>query len=123
MRTSKELNKYINELAKRDEKFASLWTGIKQVVARSHDFDINYRMQLVTEYLDKALESSKDVYDKDGPKIEPVTMLSFILASLWTNTLVKEELDECMIVPRDELEKMEEFNKELGLDFKDDNLS
>ena len=110
MRTSKELNKYINDLSTRDEKFANLWFGIKQVVARSHDYDINYRMELITTYLDQALESSKDVYDKEGPKMEPVMVLSFVLASLWTSILVKEELEQSVILSLEESQMLEDFN-------------
>lgn len=93
-----------------------MWQQIKGIVAETHDKDIHTRMVILSTYIEKCLETSLTILNKDEVNKEMANLLTCTVASAWTLVLIREELDNTHLVPKSDLDFMMELNKQIDLE-------
>ena len=116
MKNSKELKAFIEQKALEHPTFARMWQQIKGIVAETHDKDIHTRMVILSTYIEKCLETSLTILNKEEVNKEMANLLTCTVASAWTLVLIREELDNTHLVPKSDLDFMMELNKQIDLE-------
>ena len=116
MKNSRELKAYIEQKALEHPAFAKIWQQIKGIVAETHDKDIYTRMTILSTYMEKCLESSLSILEKDEVDRTMANLVTFSVAAAWTLVLLREEMDEVHFIPKVDLDIMCEMNKQIDLE-------
>lgn len=73
-------------------------------------------MVILSTYIEKCLETSLTILNKDEVNKEMANLLTCTVASAWTLVLIREELDNTHLVPKSDLDFMMELNKQIDLE-------